>query len=241
VDQYQCHCGYIRGTSAHTGGCGRGRSAGTGFVLVPLWSLCGVGLVGRTLVPVTAWGRWSTGTGTHAGLVVVLVHVCSGGTGTSTAVGSAGCGTGTGASADVSLALVRAQWGLRCRFWLPAEEVPAAPVRALLVVLVGERARLRQSCRCQHGGVQGQRRWAQARHWYRHWSQHGTGASGRAPSRRAFFWLVSLLLSSLVWFIAVKASDPRDERLQKGLLIFGVMFSVLLQEVFRFLYYKLLR
>lgn len=60
-------------------------------------------------------------------------------------------------------------------------------------------------------------------------------------SCRAFFWLVSLLLSSLVWFIAVKASDPQDERLQKGLLIFGVMFSVLLQEAFRFLYYKLLR
>uniref|UniRef100_A0A8C3KJQ3 Gamma-secretase subunit APH-1 n=1 Tax=Calidris pygmaea TaxID=425635 RepID=A0A8C3KJQ3_9CHAR len=56
----------------------------------------------------------------------------------------------------------------------------------------------------------------------------------------AFFWLVSLLLSSLIWFIAVKASDPRDEALQKGLLIFGVMFSVLLQEAFRFLYYKLL-
>ncbi|XP_040397480.1 uncharacterized protein LOC121062009 isoform X1 [Cygnus olor] len=57
----------------------------------------------------------------------------------------------------------------------------------------------------------------------------------------AFFWLVSLLLSSLIWFIAVKASDPRDEALQRGLLIFGVMFSVLLQEAFRFLYYKLLR
>ncbi|XP_067172065.1 gamma-secretase subunit Aph-1b-like isoform X1 [Apteryx mantelli] len=57
----------------------------------------------------------------------------------------------------------------------------------------------------------------------------------------AFFWLVSLLLSSLIWFIAVKASDPNDEQLQKGLLIFGVMFSVLLQEAFRFLYYKLLR
>ncbi|KFP32980.1 Gamma-secretase subunit APH-1A, partial [Colius striatus] len=60
-------------------------------------------------------------------------------------------------------------------------------------------------------------------------------------SCRAFFWLVSLLLSSLIWFIAVKASDPHDEPLQKGLLIFGVMFSVLLQEAFRFLYYKLLR
>ncbi|PKU37150.1 gamma-secretase subunit aph-1b-like [Limosa lapponica baueri] len=57
---------------------------------------------------------------------------------------------------------------------------------------------------------------------------------------RAFFWLVSLLLSSLIWFIAVKASDPQDELLQRGLLIFGVMFSVLLQKAFRFLYYKLL-
>lgn len=57
----------------------------------------------------------------------------------------------------------------------------------------------------------------------------------------AFFWLVSLLLSSLLWFIAAKASDPRDEPLQRGLLICGVVFSVLLQEAFRFLYYKLLR
>ncbi|XP_064901021.1 gamma-secretase subunit Aph-1b-like isoform X1 [Columba livia] len=57
----------------------------------------------------------------------------------------------------------------------------------------------------------------------------------------AFFWLASLLFSSLIWFIAVKASDLWDEPFQKGLLIFGVMFSVLLQEAFRFLYYKLLR
>ncbi|KAF5901919.1 tropomyosin beta chain isoform X2, partial [Clarias magur] len=57
----------------------------------------------------------------------------------------------------------------------------------------------------------------------------------------AFFWLLSLLLSSLVWFIAVKASSADDVKLQKGLLIFGVVFSVLLQEVFRFAYYRLLR
>ncbi|XP_034956758.1 gamma-secretase subunit Aph-1b [Zootoca vivipara] len=57
----------------------------------------------------------------------------------------------------------------------------------------------------------------------------------------AFFWLASLLFSSLVWFIAAKASDPSNEALQRGLLIFGVIFSVLLQEAFRFLYYKLLR
>ncbi|KAG9353782.1 hypothetical protein AGOR_G00013390 [Albula goreensis] len=57
----------------------------------------------------------------------------------------------------------------------------------------------------------------------------------------AFFWLLSLLLSSLVWFIAMKASNNEDLRLQRGLLIFGVMFSVILQEVFRFAYYRLLR
>ncbi|XP_069061825.1 gamma-secretase subunit APH-1A-like [Pleurodeles waltl] len=57
----------------------------------------------------------------------------------------------------------------------------------------------------------------------------------------AFFWLVSLLLSSLVWFIGMKASNPEDQAVRGGLLIFGVVFSVLLQELFRFLYYKLLR
>jgi len=59
---------------------------------------------------------------------------------------------------------------------------------------------------------------------------------------RAFFWLLSLLLSSLVWFIAVKASNgAQDPTLHRALLIFGVFFSVLLQEVFRFAYYRLLR
>ncbi|XP_052422723.1 gamma-secretase subunit Aph-1b-like isoform X1 [Carassius gibelio] len=57
----------------------------------------------------------------------------------------------------------------------------------------------------------------------------------------AFFWLLSLLLSSLVWFISIKASNSQDLRLQRDLLIFGVFFSVLLQEVFRFAYYRLLR
>ncbi|TRY53659.1 hypothetical protein DNTS_008660 [Danionella cerebrum] len=57
----------------------------------------------------------------------------------------------------------------------------------------------------------------------------------------AFFWLLSLLLSSLVWFISVKASNSSDPALSRGLLIFGVFFSVLLQEVFRYAYYRLLR
>lgn len=57
----------------------------------------------------------------------------------------------------------------------------------------------------------------------------------------AFFWLVSLLLSSLVWFITVQISNKDNAAQQKGLLIFGVLLSVLLQEVFRFAYYRLLK
>ncbi|XP_041713505.1 gamma-secretase subunit Aph-1b [Coregonus clupeaformis] len=57
----------------------------------------------------------------------------------------------------------------------------------------------------------------------------------------AFFWLCSLLLSSLVWFITVQISDKESASQQKGLLIFGVVLSVLLQETFRFGYYKLLK
>ncbi|XP_041845391.1 gamma-secretase subunit Aph-1b [Melanotaenia boesemani] len=57
----------------------------------------------------------------------------------------------------------------------------------------------------------------------------------------AFFWLVSLLLSSLVWFISVQISNKDSAVQQKALLIFGVVLSVLLQETFRFAYYKLLK
>ncbi|KAF7648920.1 hypothetical protein LDENG_00150210, partial [Lucifuga dentata] len=56
----------------------------------------------------------------------------------------------------------------------------------------------------------------------------------------AFFWLVSLLLASLVWFVSVQVSDRDSTAQQKGLLVFGVLLSVLLQEIFRFAYYKLL-
>ncbi|XP_032621349.1 gamma-secretase subunit APH-1B isoform X2 [Chelonoidis abingdonii] len=56
-----------------------------------------------------------------------------------------------------------------------------------------------------------------------------------------FFWLVSLLLSSLVWFIAVQIGGSNNASVKKNFLIFGVVFSVLLQEVFRFAYYKLLK
>ncbi|KAK7862947.1 hypothetical protein R5R35_004902 [Gryllus longicercus] len=48
----------------------------------------------------------------------------------------------------------------------------------------------------------------------------------------AFFWLLSLLLSSLLWFSVVPL---------KNTLAFGLVFSVLFQELFRFLIYKLLR
>ncbi|XP_054421289.1 gamma-secretase subunit APH-1B isoform X2 [Pteronotus mesoamericanus] len=57
----------------------------------------------------------------------------------------------------------------------------------------------------------------------------------------AFFWLVSLLLSSLVWFVARTITDGEDESIQKYLLIFGVLISVLIQEMFRFAYYRLLK
>lgn len=48
----------------------------------------------------------------------------------------------------------------------------------------------------------------------------------------AFFWLMSLLLSSLLWFLVVP--------LRKD-LVFGLIFSVLFQEIFRFMIYKMLR
>ncbi|XP_064123505.1 gamma-secretase subunit APH-1B isoform X2 [Loxodonta africana] len=57
----------------------------------------------------------------------------------------------------------------------------------------------------------------------------------------AFFWLVSLLLSSLVWFIAGTITGHKDGPVQKYLLIFGVLVSVLIQEAFRFAYYRLLK
>lgn len=47
-----------------------------------------------------------------------------------------------------------------------------------------------------------------------------------------FFWLLSLLLSSLLWFAVVPL---RKE------LAFGSVFSIFFQEGFRFLFYKLLR
>ncbi|XP_066885807.1 gamma-secretase subunit APH-1B isoform X3 [Kogia breviceps] len=57
----------------------------------------------------------------------------------------------------------------------------------------------------------------------------------------AFFWLVSLLLSSFIWFMAATLTDNKDEPRQRDLLIFGVLISVLIQEMFRFAYYKLLK
>ncbi|XP_038077991.1 gamma-secretase subunit Aph-1-like [Patiria miniata] len=47
-----------------------------------------------------------------------------------------------------------------------------------------------------------------------------------------FFWLVSLLLSSIWWFAVVPLRDQ---------LAFALTFSVLFQELMRFGYYKLLR
>ncbi|XP_041037466.1 gamma-secretase subunit APH-1A-like isoform X2 [Carcharodon carcharias] len=57
----------------------------------------------------------------------------------------------------------------------------------------------------------------------------------------SFFWLVSLLLSSLLWFVAVQLSNKENASVQHGLLMMGAGISVLLQEAFRFAYYKLLK
>ncbi|XP_021092768.1 gamma-secretase subunit APH-1B isoform X4 [Heterocephalus glaber] len=57
----------------------------------------------------------------------------------------------------------------------------------------------------------------------------------------AFFWLVSLLISSLFWFLARLITDNRDGPTQKYLLIFGVLLSIFIQEMFRFGYYRLLK
>lgn len=48
----------------------------------------------------------------------------------------------------------------------------------------------------------------------------------------AFFWLLSLLLSSLLWFAVVPLRNT---------LVFGLVFSVVFQEAFRILIYLLLR
>ncbi|XP_043539913.1 gamma-secretase subunit APH-1A-like isoform X3 [Chiloscyllium plagiosum] len=63
----------------------------------------------------------------------------------------------------------------------------------------------------------------------------------RCSSVSSFFWLVSLLLSSLLWFVAVQLSNKENAGLQHGLLMMGAGISVLLQEAFRFAYYKLLK
>ncbi|KAM5129903.1 LOW QUALITY PROTEIN: gamma-secretase subunit APH-1A [Mantella aurantiaca] len=56
----------------------------------------------------------------------------------------------------------------------------------------------------------------------------------------SFFWLVSVLFSSLIWFISVQVSNKNDSS-PYGLLIFGAAISVLLQEAFRYAYYRLLK
>ncbi|XP_055996428.1 gamma-secretase subunit Aph-1-like isoform X1 [Ostrea edulis] len=47
-----------------------------------------------------------------------------------------------------------------------------------------------------------------------------------------FFWLLSLLVSSILWYAVVPLRET---------LAFGLVFSVLFQEAFRLLFYKLLR
>ncbi|XP_022644681.1 gamma-secretase subunit Aph-1-like [Varroa destructor] len=54
----------------------------------------------------------------------------------------------------------------------------------------------------------------------------------------AFFWLVSLLHSSILWCCTVAIFRPSDI---SKLVPFGVIEAVLFQELFRYLFYKILR
>ncbi|KAJ8383785.1 hypothetical protein AAFF_G00214720 [Aldrovandia affinis] len=57
----------------------------------------------------------------------------------------------------------------------------------------------------------------------------------------ASLWLVSLLLSSVLWYALVSICDRADASLQLKLLATGAAVAVLLQEMFRAALYKLLR
>ncbi|XP_014770898.1 gamma-secretase subunit Aph-1 [Octopus bimaculoides] len=54
-----------------------------------------------------------------------------------------------------------------------------------------------------------------------------------------FFWLLSLLFSSILWFAAKEIMSGAN-KLRESLII-GLVFSVLFQELFRYLFYKMLR
>ncbi|NXU91668.1 APH1A secretase, partial [Xiphorhynchus elegans] len=53
----------------------------------------------------------------------------------------------------------------------------------------------------------------------------------------AFFWLLSLLAASLLWFVSVQLSGRQDA----ALLLLGAAAAVLLQELCRFACFKLLK
>ncbi|NWI04678.1 APH1A secretase, partial [Tichodroma muraria] len=64
------------------------------------------------------------------------------------------------------------------------------------------------------------------------------GAPARCPVRpRAFFWLLSLLAASLLWFVSVQLSGREDA----ALLLLGAAAAVLLQELCRFACFKVLK
>lgn len=48
----------------------------------------------------------------------------------------------------------------------------------------------------------------------------------------AFFWLISLLISALIWFAIVPLRDHIE---------FALVFSVIMQEIFRFLFYLFMK
>jgi anterior pharynx defective protein 1 len=55
----------------------------------------------------------------------------------------------------------------------------------------------------------------------------------------AFFWLISLFFSGCLWRIITVNTDSNS--VKRYQLALGVVFAVVFQELFRFLFYKLLK
>lgn len=51
-------------------------------------------------------------------------------------------------------------------------------------------------------------------------------------NKSSFFWLISLLISALLWFVVVPLRDK---------LLFALVFSVFFQEAFRYLFYLFIK
>ncbi|XP_003744158.1 gamma-secretase subunit Aph-1 [Galendromus occidentalis] len=57
----------------------------------------------------------------------------------------------------------------------------------------------------------------------------------------AFFWLVSLLFSSIVWCSVLEIFRIRTSEEKSNFVVFGLLVAVAFQELFRYLFYGILR